>query len=512
IARCPTFGGRAKSFNADKARAVPGVKEVVQIDPIAAGANSAGGVAVVAENTWAAMQGRDALQIEWDLGPNASESSESLSQKFGELIAKPGTVIRNDGDAEGALANATRKVEATYDLPLLAHATMEPMNCTVDVRADSAEAWVPTQGPDWAMSAIAQITKIPREKINVHTTLMGGGFGRRYQADFVVEAAQVSKAIGKPVQVVWTREDDMQHDFYRQATRQSLAAALDDSGKLVAWRHRIVSTSIRAFWDPPDRAKPAQQEVGSAAFIPYSASNYRVEYANPPSGIPVAWWRSVEDSMSGFTVESFVDELAHAAKQDPVEFRLKLIGEPRKEPNVLWPEARALDTVRHATVIRLAAQKSGWGSAMSAGHGRGIAATYAFDTYVAQVAEVSVAADGKVHVDRIVCAVDCGRVINPDQVKAQMESAIIYALSAALHGEITIANGAVQQNNFNDYEVLRMPEAPKIEVFIVPSDADPSGMGEPGVPPTAPAVANAIFAATGKRVRRLPIRASDLSA
>jgi isoquinoline 1-oxidoreductase beta subunit len=504
VARCPTFGGKVARFDATKAKAIAGVRHVVEIPAVGAGAHTAGGIAVVADSTWAAMQGRKALQIDWDHGPHASESSQTLRQASETIAAQPGKVVRNDGDAAATLAGAGEKIEAVYELPFQAHATMEPMNCTVDIRADRAEAWSPTQAPDWTRSAIAQVTGLPQPSINVHTTLMGGGFGRRYQADFVVEAAQVGKAVGAPVQLLWTREDDMQHDFYRPFAYHRLSGAVDAKGNAVAWHHRIVSTSIRSFWDPPDRVKPEASEIGGAVDLPYAVPNLRVEYAPVPSGVPVAWWRSVEASLNAFVVEGFIDELAAAAKADPLAFRQRLLAEPRmiKQP----PDSEStLDTRRFKGVLDMAAAKAGWGSPLPAGRGRGIAGAFSFDSYVAEVAEVSVDKAGIPHVHRVVCAVDCGRVVNPDCVRAQVESAVVYGLSAALKGAITIAGGRAEQSNFHDFEVMRIQEMPVVEVHLVPSTERPTGIGEPGLPPAAPAVVNAIFAATGKRLRRLPI-------
>ncbi|PYQ08336.1 MAG: hypothetical protein DMF83_06880 [Acidobacteria bacterium] len=504
VARCPTFGGKAARFDATKAKAIAGVRHVLEIPAVGAGAHTAGGIAVVADSTWAAMQGRQALQIDWDHGPHASESSQTLRQASETIAAQPGKVVRNEGDAAATLVGAEQKVDAVYELPFQAHATMEPMNCTVDIRADRAEAWSPTQAPDWTRSAIAQVTGLPPPSINVHTTLMGGGFGRRYQADFVVEAAQVGKAVGAPVQLLWTREDDMRHDFYRPFAYHRLSGAVDAKGNAVAWHHRIVSTSIRSFWDPPDRVKPEASEIGGAVDLAYAVPNLRVEYAPVPSGVPVAWWRSVEASLNAFVVEGFIDELAAAAKADPLAFRQRLLAEPRmiKQP----PDSEsALDTRRFKGVLDLAAAKAGWGSPLPAGRGRGIACAFSFDSYVAEVAEVSVDKAGLPHVHRVVCAVDCGRAVNPDGVRAQVESAVVYGLSAALKGAITIAGGRAEQSNFHDFEVMRIQEMPVVEVHLVASTERPTGIGEPGLPPAAPAVANAIFAATGKRLRRLPI-------
>ena len=507
VSRCPTFGGKAKSFNATKAKAVPGVHDVVEI-PAVDDVHSTGGVAVVADSTWSAMQGRDALEVEWDHGPHASESSESMWTQCQELAAKPGKAVRNEGDAEAALAKSVKKLDAAYQLPFVAHATMEPMNCTVHVRADGAEVWAPTQAPQWAQGVVAQVAGVEPAKVVVHTTFMGGGFGRRYQADFPVEAAQVSKAVGKPVKLVWTREDDMQHDFYRPAAYHRFQGGLDAEGKPAVWQHRMVSTSINAFFSPKDPVE--QSELGGAADVPYEFANVRVEYAPVPSGVPVAWWRSVESSTNAFAVECFLDEMAGAAGVDPLEFRLRLLAEPRKVKNPASPDATPLDTERLKGVLKLAAEKSGWGSPLPKGRGRGIACHYSFSTYVAEVAEVTVERGG-LRVNRVVAAVDCGTVINPDALHAQVESAIVYGLSAALYGEITIGKGGVQQSNFHEYELMRIDAMPKVEVYNVSSTDRPTGIGEPGLPPASPAMANAIFAATGKRLRRLPIRAEDLA-
>jgi isoquinoline 1-oxidoreductase beta subunit len=511
IARCPVFGGKASKFDATKTKAVPGVRDVIQIEPVAQGAFTAGGVVVLADNSWAAMQGRKALDITWDDGPNAEESSDSLRKQFTDHAAKPGKVVRNDGDADAALSAAAKKVEGVYEFPFAPHACMEPMNCTVHITADGAEAWVPTQAPQWAQGVIAGVSKLPPEKVIVHTTLMGGGFGRRYQADFVMEAAQVAKAAGKPVMVLWTREDDMQHDFYRPASYHRMWGALDAQGKLAAWKHFQSSTSIAAMWSKDGAEKPEDGEFGTAAFIPYVAPNYRVEYTLAKSGVPRAWWRSVEHSTSGFIVESFVDELAHEAGADPLEFRLGLIGDDRKIPDFTHPkEGKPLDTARLKGVLRLAAEKAGWGKPLPKGISRGIAAYYSFESYTAAVAEVSVK-NGAVKIHRLVYAVDCGVPVNPDGIRAQVESAAIYGLSATLHDAITIKGGRVEQSNFHDYQMPRINETPNTEVHVVMSKEEPTGIGEPGLPVVAPAVCNAIFAATGKRIRRLPIRAEDLA-
>ena len=512
IARCPVFEGKVASFDATKAKAVPGVRDVFEIKTSGRGASTTGGVAVLADNSWAAIQGRKVLEVTWEEGAAAKESSEELRNQFLANAGKPGGVLRNEGDANAVLEAASQKVEAIYELPFAAHVCMEPMNATVHIRPDSAEAWVPSQGPQWAQAVIAEAAKLPPEKVTVHTTLMGGGFGRRYQADFVMEAAQVAKISGKPVMVLWTREDDMQHDFYRPASYHRLEGALDGEGKLAAWKHFQTSTSIAAKWSQKGADDPGLGEFGTGATIPYATPNVRIEYTLAHSSAPRAWWRSVEHSSSGFVVESFVDELAHAAGQDPLEFRLKLIGDSRKIPQ--FGEGREdnhpLDTSRLKGVLRLAAEKAGWDKPLPKGQGRGIAGFYSFLSYVAAVAEVS-ASSTAFKVNRIVCAVDCGRAVNPNGVRAQVESAAIYALTATVKDSITVDRGRVVEANFNDYAMIRMNEAPPIEVYLVPSAEAPTGIGEPTVPVIAPAICNAIFSATGKRLRRLPIHNEDLA-
>lgn len=511
IARCPVFEGKVKSFDAAKAKAVPGVRQVVEIPAVGPNSHTAGGIAIVADSTWAAIRGRDALQIEWDNGAAASESTDSLRKQMQALTERSGTIVEHTGDADAALAKASNKIEAAYELPFLAHATMEPMNCTADVRSDRAEVWAPTQGPIWIRDMVAQVSGLPKESVTVHTTLMGGGFGRRYQSDFGVEAAQVSKAVGKPVQVVWTREDDMQHDFYRPAFQHRVAAALDNQGQIAAWRHRVSSTPIAPYWNP--KRKPDESEIGSGAHLPYAITNFQVEYSPATSTVPRAWWRSVEQASSAFAVESFIDELAASAKIDPLDFRLRRLRSPMASGTTLSDKEKEElpDPQRVRAVLILAAQKAGWGKPAAPGRARGIAAFFSFSSYLAEVAEVSVAQGGKLTVHRVTCAVDCGRVVDPNGVRAQIESAVAYALSAVLTGEITIAGGKVEQSNFNDYPVLRMREMPQVDVHLVASTEPPTGIGEPGVPPLAPAVTNAIFAATGKRIRRLPIRPEDLA-
>jgi isoquinoline 1-oxidoreductase beta subunit len=486
VEHCPVFGGKVASFDATKAKAIPGVKDVIQIPT---------GVAVVADNTWTAFQGRKALDIKWDEGPNAAMTSASIRQTFIDALQKPGVSARKEGDAPAALANAAQKVEAVYEAPYQAHATMEPMNGAADVRADSADVWVPTQFQTLSQGTAARIAGVKPDAVNVHTTYLGGGFGRRGWTDYVAESAQLSKAMGVPVQVTWSREDDMQHDYYRPASYIKMSGGLDGDGKPTAFAAHVACDSIMNWFFPGSvRNGMDSSSVEGVSDIPYDISNISVEYHMVPGPIPMGFWRSVGASQNGFFSESFVDELAVAAKKDPYEFRRDLLS---KKP-------------RHLGVLNLAAQKAGWGTPLPKGRARGIAVLEAFFTYVAEVAEVSVAKDGTVKVHRVVCAVDCGRVINPDTAQAQIEGAVVYGLSAALKTEITIDRGRVVQTNFGDNPVLRLNEVPRIEVYFVPSTEIPRGLGEPGVPPVAPAVCNAIFALTGKRIRHLPVKPADL--
>jgi isoquinoline 1-oxidoreductase subunit beta len=482
IARSPVRGGAVASFDAAKARAVPGVRQVVQVSS---------GVAVVADGYWPAKQGRDALAVTWNEGPNAQLTSASISQLLAQSADHAGAVARHDGsDPEAALAAAATRYDAAYELPFLAHATMEPMNCTAHVRADGVDVWAPTQFQTGAQGLGAKIGGVAPEQVTVHTTYLGGGFGRRFELDFIQEALETSKAVGAPVKVIWSREDDTQQDQYRPACYHRLRAGLDAAGQPVAWTHRIVAPSIMARVFPNLVKNGIDGEaVEGGVGMPYTVPNVHVDYLMPDTGIPVGFWRSVNNSFNAFVVESFVDELAHAAKRDPYEYRRDLLS---KAP-------------RHLGVLNLAAQQAGWGAPLAAGRSRGIAVWKSFETHVAQVAEISIDSDGTVRVHRVVCAVDCGPVVNPDIVEAQMQSAIVYGLTAALWGEITIDRGRVTQSNFNNYRVLRLAEMPRVEVHIVPSSESQGGVGEPGTPPIAPAVCNAIYAATGKRLRKLPI-------
>jgi isoquinoline 1-oxidoreductase beta subunit len=510
VQRCPVFGGKAKSFDATQANAMPGVLDVFEIPAVEEGVHSWGGVAVVATSTWIAMQARKKLTIDWDLGPNATESSETLRQQFRKLVDSQMKVVVNQGDTETALAAAPadKRVEADYELPFQAHATMEPMNCTLFIQKDRAEVWAPAQGPEWVQQVVAQVSGLTADKVKVNTTLMGGGFGRRYHADFAMEAAQIAKRVPKPVQLVWSREDDMTHDYYRPASYHRLSGVVDGEGSIVTWRHKSTSTSIADVWDK--KAPPESSELGCFFQNPYLTKNYRLEYLPAKSGVPRAWWRSVEASSIGFVMESYMDELAHAAGMDPLEFRLKHLGEARKVAHAVDKNEATLDVDRLRNVLQVAAQTSGWGTPLSPGQGRGIACHYSFHSYVSNVAEVSVV-KGQLKLHRIVSVVDIGTAVNPDGVRAQVESAIVYGLTAALKSQITIKNGGAAEANFNKFTTLRMDETPEIEVFIMQSNLPPTGIGEPGLPPTAPAVMNAIFSATGKRIRRLPLTPGDLA-
>jgi len=499
VSRSTVFGGKVARFDAGAAKGSPGVRAVVPIST---------GVAVVADSTWNALKGRDLLKVEWDEGPGAAESSETLRAECDDLSQKPGKTLRNDGDASTALEKAAKKFEAVYELPFQAHATMEPQNATAHWRKDRVEVWAPVQTPSMALPDIAKAAGLPQEAITLHITFLGGGFGRRINADYAAEAVEISKAVSAPVKTVWTRTDDLQHDFYRPASFHRLKGGLDEKGRIVAWQHRYASTSIQAFYDP-GTPHPESDEIGGAADLPYAIPNVRVEYSPAKSVVPRGWWRSVESSFNAFVVESFVDELAAGAHRDPLALRRDLLAGGRKIP--YEGQTFVQDTARLLGVLNLAAAKAGWGRPLPKGRARGIAGHFSFLSYCAQVAEVSVGKEGGVRVHRVVCAIDCGRAVNPGIIAAQMESAVVFGLTAALKSGITIEKGRVKEANFDEYEMLRIDEMPVVEVHVVPSTEPPTGVGEPGVPVVAPAVFNAIFAATGKRIRRLPLRPQDLA-
>lgn len=489
VARAPVFGAKVTSFDDSQARNMPGVRKIAQVPS---------GVAVIADSFWQAKMARDAVRIEWDLGEMQAFSTSEMMQKFREQAKSPGTSVRRDGDPDAALAKAAKKIEAVYEVPYLSHLMMEPLNCAVDLRADSCEIWTGTQFQTVDRAAAAKAAGLPNEKVQIHTTYLGGGFGRRAtpQSDFVVEAVHVAKAAGAPVKVVWTREDDMQGGWYRPAFLHAIAGGVDAGGNPVGWRSRLVGQSIMAgtmFEAMMMKGKPFDPaSVEGVDDLPYEIPHLAVESHQAQVGVPVQWWRSVGHSHTGFATECFIDELAALGGKDPYQFRRALLT---KHP-------------RHLAVLDLAAQKAGWGKPLPKGRGRGIAVHFAFGSYNAQVAEVSVT-DGKVQVHRIVSAVDCGQYVNPGIIAAQLEGGAIFAASAALYQELTFENGRLQQTNFHTFPVMRMNECPDIETHIVESKEKSGGIGEPGVPCTAPAIANAVFDATGKRIRRLPLRMSE---
>ncbi|HJV91121.1 MAG TPA: xanthine dehydrogenase family protein molybdopterin-binding subunit [Holophagaceae bacterium] len=490
IERCPVFGGKLKSFDASAALKQPGVKHVVEVPS---------GVAVVAVDTHSAFSAREFLKIVWDEGPAATTDSAALRTQFEARLQQPGKVVRSEGDASQALTGAAKKLEATYDAPFLAHATMEPMVATADVRKDRCDIWAPSQGPGWAMEALTKLTGLKPDQIEVHVPLLGGGFGRRAMGDFMLDAVACSKAVGAPVKVQWTRADDIRHDGYRPATLHRLEGGLNAKGEVIGWRHRFagpsIATSAKFPW-PPEST-----ELSGAADLAYAIPGLEVQWAQSETPVPLWFWRAVPASFNPFVTECFLDELAHAAGKDPLALRLELM---HAAPHKVGHDT--VDPARVKGVLQLAAAKADWGKPLPKGWGRGIAMHPYLEcgTYVAEVAEVEVGADGAIRVHRVVCAVDCGLVLNPLNVKAQMEGAVAFGLSAALRGEVTVDKGRVVQQSFKDYRVLRLEEMPKVEVHFVESSHPSGGVGEPGLPPLAPAVANAVFAATGKRLRSMP--------
>jgi isoquinoline 1-oxidoreductase subunit beta len=487
LAQSPVFGGRVKNVDDAAAKAVKGVRQIVRLDDA---------VAVVADHMGAAKKGLAALVIEWDDGPHAKLGTDDIVRDLELATQKPGAVAQNIGDTDKAMAGAATKIEAIYQVPFLAHATMEPMNCTVHVRKDGCEVWLGNQVLGRAQAAAAQTAGLPLDKVVVHNHLIGGGFGRRLEVDGVIRAVEIAKHVDGPVKVVWTREEDIQHDMYRPCFFDRISAGLDEKGMPVAWHHRFAGSSIIARWAPPLFANGVDPDTTEGAInLAYTIPNLHVEYQRvEPPGIPTAFWRSVGPSHNVFVTESFLDELAAAAKQDAVAYRRALLDKS--------PRARA--------VLDLAAEKAGWGKPLPEGVGRGIALQSVFATYMAQVAEVEVSKDGAVRVRRVVCALDCGTVVNPDTVQAQIQSAIMFGITAALYGEITLKDGRVEQSNFDSYQMLRINEAPAIEIHIVQSQESPGGMGEAGTSLIVPAVTNAIFAATGKRLRKLPVDTTAL--
>jgi isoquinoline 1-oxidoreductase beta subunit len=482
LAICPVFGGKLGSVDDSKALAVKDVFQVVRLDDA---------VAVIAAHMGAAKKGLAALEIAWDEGPHAKLTTSDIVADMAKASEAEGVTVRHDGDVARALAGADRKLEAIYELPFLAHTTMEPVNCTVDVRKDACEIWVGMHVIGRAQAVAAELTGLPPEKVTIHNHMLGGGFGRRLEIDFIARAVEVAKQVEGPVKLIWTREEDIQHDMYRPYFYDRLHAGLDAEGMPVAWSHRICGSSVLARW-----ASPAFKDgydfdtVDGAKEMPYSIPNLRLEYVrHEPPGIPTAFWRSVGPSHNIFVVESFIDELAAAAKKDPVEYRRALLD---KSPRAL-------------AVLNLAAEKAGWGKPLPERSGRGVSVQTVFGTFMAQVAEVEVAKNGEVAVKRVTCAVDCGVAINPNTIEAQVQSAIVYGLSAALYDEITLKDGRVEQSNFDNYRAPHINEMPSIDVHIVKSNEPPGGMGEPATSALVPAVFNAVYAATGVRLRKPPI-------
>ncbi len=487
VAASPVFGGKLASVDDSAAKAVKGVRQIVRIEDA---------VAVVADHMGAAKKGLDALKITWDEGANAHASQADIVGALEAASHREGAIGKKEGDIDAGMKGAAKVVEAIYQLPFLAHAAMEPLNCTVHVRKDACDIWVGTQVASRAQATAAEVTGLPLEAVNVHNHLLGGGFGRRLDIDSITQAVQLAKQVDGPVKIIWTREEDIQHDVYRPYYYDRLRAGLDASGHPVAFHHRVAGSSIVARWIPPLFKNDLDFDAVEAAAGPYDFPNLLIDYVRqePPAGMTTGWWRGVGVTHNAFMVEGFIDELAVASGKDPVEYRRTLLGKS--------PRAKA--------VLDLVAEKAGWGKTMPAGSGRGVALLLGFGTYLAQVAEVSVGKDGQPRVTRVVCALDCGVVVNPDTVKAQVEGGIMFGLAAALYGEITVKDGRVEQSNFDSYQVLRINEAPAIEVHIVNSQEKPGGMGEPATSALGSAVVNAIHAATGKRLRRLPINADEL--
>jgi isoquinoline 1-oxidoreductase beta subunit len=506
IARCPTFGGTIAKFDAAKALEVPGVLQVFEIPARGYRVFSAGGVVVVGKTTWAAMQGRKALEITWNHGPNSGETSESLRAQMKLLLEKAPEWTSGESGADLEAAAGVKRVEAVYEFPFLAHACMEPMNTTIHLRDGKCEVWSPSQGAEAIRGPIAKELELPENAVTVHTTLMGGGFGRRYQYDFPTEAAQIARRVSSPVQLVWTREDDMTHDFYRPAGMRRMRGALDANGNVVAWSDHLADTAIDAFWSAPGQYKINGSELPPP--LPYPVPLVKSGFSLVTSAVPRAWWRSVESSFHGFAVESFIDELAHAAGQDPYVFRKRLLQlPPVAQAKGGGDEGPTPDPKRLLAVLDLAAEKAGWGKPLGKHQGRGIACTTVY-AYLAEVAEVTVENDS-IKVDRLVMAIDCGQVVNPNGARSQLEGGMLFTMSAVLKEAVTIRNGAAEQQNFDDYTLLRMPEAAALETYFVDSHDDPHGLGEAAVWLTGPAIANAIFAATGKRLRRMPFRMDE---
>jgi isoquinoline 1-oxidoreductase subunit beta len=524
IERPPSYGGRVKSYDATEALKVPGVEHVVEIPgaPLPSGFLPLGGIAVVATNTWAAMQGRQKLQVQWEAGPNADYDTTAYRAALEATAKQPGKVARQNGDPDHALQTANKRISADYFVPHLAHAMMEPESCTAAFTDGACTVWAATQNPQQARATTAQFLGIEQSAVTVNVTLLGGGFGRKSKPDYVAEAAFLARSAGAPVKVTWTREDDIAHDYYHAIAAQHLEGGLDANCEPVAWLHRTVFPSIGStFTADTVYGSPGELSQG-VVDMPFAIPNVRCENGRAEAHVRIGWYRSVYNIPHAFAVGSFVDELAAAAGKDPMQFLLSLLGEPRKlDPQLLGSEYAnygasldeyPIDIGRIRNVVLLAAARSGWGSSLPARHGRGIAMHRSFLTYVAAVAHVAVAADGTVTVPRIDLAVDCGTVVNPDRVAAQFEGAAIMSLGNTLYSNLTFKQGRAEQSNFGDYQVARIDATPETHVYVVRSDAPPGGVGEPGVPPVSAAICNAIFSAAGRRVRALPVDPAELKA
>ena len=517
IERCPVYGGKVKSYDAKDALNVPGVERVVEVPtaPMPSGFNPLGGIAVIASNTWAAQQGRTRLKIDWDYGPNSDHDTTAYRAELEKTVQQPGRVVRSQGDVDGALATAARRMSADYFVPYYAHAPMEVPNSVARFANGKCETWSPTQNPQGARTTVAQVLGIPESDVIVNVTLLGGGFGRKSKPDYIAEAAWLSRAVGAPVKVTWTREDEIRNGYFHAIAAQHLEAALDPNGRATAWLHRTAFPAIESTFQPNVTYGSAGELGQGVTDMPYDIPNVRCENGAAENHVRIGWYRSVYNIPHAFAVCSFADELAEAAGKDPVEYLRALLGEARQLDlaglGVDYPNYGAsiteypIDTSRLRAVLDLAAANSGWGQKLPPREGRGIAVHRSFLTYVAAVAHVAVGDDGEVTIPRIDLAIDCGLVVNPDRVRAQMEGAAIMGISNTLYSAITVKGGQVEQSNFTDYLVARTDITPETHVYIVESNAPPGGVGEPGVPPIAPAICNAIYAATGKRIRALPI-------
>ena len=526
VERPPVAGGRLKSFDASRAQTMPGVRKIFEVPPVEMpplfgedrAPNSGhqhylwGGVAVVAGTTWQALAARKALKIQWDEGPGGTESTEQFNARCDELLKSPGKQLRRIGDPEASLATAAKTVEAVYELPFLAHATMEPLSCTAAVRAGKCEVWAPTQNPGGMATALASALGVPQSALTIHIPLIGGGFGRRLNIDYGVEAALIARQAGAPVKVIWTREDDMRHDYYRPMSHHHMRAGLDAQNRVTSWLHHIAAPATDSTYLGGEIPDIGGTEIAGTGLPNGTVPNYNLEQSFLHTALLRGYWRSVDMYWNHFAVQTFMDEIAAATGKDPLAQHKELIATSQKPGGQGDNEGDLpVDVNRLRNVLDLAAEKAGWGAPLPAGRGRGIAGLYGFGSYLAHVAEVTVAKDGTVRVDRVVTAVDCGQVVNPDMVAAQVEGGIAFGMTAAFYSEITVENGRVQQGNFNNYPMLRIHDMPNVEVHIVPSHEAPGGMGEPSVPSMAPAIGAAIFAATGKRLRRLPFQVQQLA-